>query len=151
MLAVGEQLLGTEVRDVVRYVTPFAGGVGCHGKELCGALSGGIAVIGGLFGRRTSDEDDALVHDLACRFRERFVDELGVTRCQQVRAKIKAPGGMVSSILPSRDAVEPPSGPIISAAAGTLRQLQMKHKVTARNNEFLTRIITPFYNVPITV
>ena len=96
LLAVGEHLLGAEVRDVVRYMTPFAGGVGCHNQELCGALSGGIAVIGGRFGRRSCEEDDTLVQDVASRFRQQFLEKLGATQCEQVRRLIKAPGGMGS-------------------------------------------------------
>jgi len=93
---VGERLLGTEVRDVVRYVTPFAGGVGCRKQELCGALSGGIAVIGGRLGRKSCDVDDELVQNVAWRFRERFLDKFGSTQCEQVRMRVKEPGGMGS-------------------------------------------------------
>ena len=96
LLAVGEHLLGAEVRDVVRYITPFAGGVGCQSQELCGALSGGIAVIGGRFGRRSCEEDDTLVQDMASRFRQRFLERLGETQCERVLVKVKEPGGMGS-------------------------------------------------------
>ncbi len=96
LLAVGEHVLGDEVRDVVRYVTAFAGGVGCGYQELCGALSGGIAIIGGRFGRTSCDEDEKLAQNLARRFRQSFLDEFGCTQCKQVRELLKEPGGMGS-------------------------------------------------------
>jgi C_GCAxxG_C_C family probable redox protein len=75
-------------------MTPFAGGVGCQYQEICGALSGGLAVIGGLYGRENGEQDDERAQSLACRFRQRFLDEFGVTQCDLVRKLLKEPGGM---------------------------------------------------------
>jgi len=89
LLAVGERVLGSEVQDVVRYVTAFAGGMGLSEQEACGALSGGIAVIGGRFGRTSCDQDEALAMELAVRFRQRFLDEFGCTQCARVRERFE--------------------------------------------------------------
>ena len=80
----------------VRMATAFGGGVGGTHDELCGALSGGILVIGGLHGRVTSQEDDDLAYELAKRYRSRFLEAFGDTKCAPLRAGVKAPGGLDS-------------------------------------------------------
>lgn len=89
LLAVGERVLGDEVRDAVRYVTAFGGGMGLSEQEACGALSGGIAVIGGQFGRTDCDQDESLAQELARCFRQRFLDEFGCTQCEQIRERFE--------------------------------------------------------------
>lgn len=96
MLAVGEHVLGTVDPQWVRMTSALAGGVGGTHEELCGALSGGVLVIGGAYGRASSDKDDKLARALAVRYRERFLAELGYTQCGPLREKVKAPGGMGS-------------------------------------------------------
>jgi len=56
----------------VRLSTPFAGGVGCSHMELCGALSGGLLVIGALYGREDAGTNDDLCQELALHWRDRF-------------------------------------------------------------------------------
>jgi C_GCAxxG_C_C family probable redox protein len=96
MLAVGEHVLGTVDPQWVRMSCALAGGVGGTHEEVCGALSGGVLVIGGAYGRASSDEDDQLARALAARYRERFLAELGYTQCSPLREQVKAPGGMGS-------------------------------------------------------
>lgn len=48
-------------------------------------LSGGTMILGALWGRVSSTEDDDLVRDLACQFRERFIGFAGSSQCEQVR------------------------------------------------------------------
>ncbi len=73
--------------------TALAGGVGGTQQELCGALSGGVLVIGALHGRQLPDEDDTVAYELSARFRSRFLADLGCTRCAALRAWVEAPGG----------------------------------------------------------
>ena len=75
--------------DVFRVGSGFAGGVGGCG-ELCGALTGGLIVIGLIYGR------DGLVHiddspefvesmGRSAQLCDRFRDEFGSMRCQDVQ------------------------------------------------------------------
>ena len=85
MLAVGEHLWG-EVDDRTRRMTSgLAGGLGCSYEELCGALSGGALLIGAQYGRTSADEDDEACNLRICRYRERFVQEFGTSRCFDIR------------------------------------------------------------------
>ena len=85
MLAVGEHLWG-EVDDRIRRMTSgLAGGLGCSHEELCGALSGGALLIGAQYGRTSADEDDEECNLRVSRYRERFVQEFGTSRCTDIR------------------------------------------------------------------
>lgn len=69
----------------VRLSTPFAGGVGCSHMELCGALAGGLLLIGALYGREDAHMNDDLCQELSLQWRERFLQEFGDIRCQDLR------------------------------------------------------------------
>jgi len=97
LLAVGGHVLEDLDLQCVRMATGLAGGVGDTQQEMCGALSGGVMVIGGLLGRKRLDEDDAPALALATRYRERFLAELGDTQCARLREKVVyAPDGFGS-------------------------------------------------------
>ncbi len=87
MLAVGEHLWGQVDDRIQRMASGLAGGVGCSLEELCGALSGGALVIGGLYGRMDPDADDEECNRRVCAFRERFRRAFGTTRCSEIRAR----------------------------------------------------------------
>ena len=100
MLAVGERYvddLGPQcawVDAMTRMATGFSGGLGDTREALCGALSGGVMVIGALFGRASLEEDDRPAIDLAARYRERFLETFGYTQCTMLREEVvDAPGG----------------------------------------------------------
>jgi len=94
MLAVGGHVLGEETaRRAVRLATGLAGGLGNSRQEMCGALSGGVMVIGGLYGRQSPEEDDQRARAPATRYWERFLAEFGSTRCQDVYDQIHASDG----------------------------------------------------------
>ena len=95
----GEHVLGDLGLPCARMATGFAGGVGDGRQEMCGALSGGLLVIGGLFGRTSLNEDDRPALALATRYRERFRLELGATQCARVWEISHAPGGVGSCAL----------------------------------------------------
>jgi C_GCAxxG_C_C family probable redox protein len=86
VLAVGEHLLGKVDAQVRRMATGLGGGVGNTHQEMCGALSGGVLLIGALYGRTGADEDDSRCMQLASRYREEFVRAMGTTRCGELRA-----------------------------------------------------------------
>ncbi len=86
MLAVGEQVLGYVDDQTVRMTTGFSGGSGGSHREMCGALSAGIMVIGALHGRTSPYEDDSLCQELVLRCRDRFARELGSVTCHELRS-----------------------------------------------------------------
>ena len=93
MLAVGEHLLGEIDDQTLRMTTAMGGGVGLTQQELCGALSSGVLLIGALYGRTTSAEDDAQCAQIAAHYRQRFLEEFGSTRCQDIRDRGFGSGG----------------------------------------------------------
>ena len=111
LLAVGGHVLGDLEPQCARMATGFAGGVGDTQQEMCGALSGGVLVIGGLLGRESLSESDRPALTLATRYRERFLEELGATQCARLREMVYAPGGPGSC------------APLVEKAATILLQL----------------------------
>ena len=96
MLAVGEHTMNEWDPQYVRMATAFGGGVGGTREELCGALSGGVMVVSGLYGRVTSQEDDDQAYELATRYRRQFLAEFGNAQCAPLRKGVEAPGGLDS-------------------------------------------------------
>jgi C_GCAxxG_C_C family probable redox protein len=96
LLAVGGHVLGHLEPQAARMATGLGGGVGGTHQEMCGALSGGVLVAGGLLGRQDLDQDDEPAYTLAAQFRERFLAELGDTQCERLRERVEAPGGLGS-------------------------------------------------------
>lgn len=96
LLAVGEHVLGHLKSQCARMATGFAGGVGDTQQEMCGALSGGVLVIGGLLGRESLDQDDRPALGLATQYRKRFLEELGAIQCARLWEMVHAPGGLGS-------------------------------------------------------
>ena len=87
MLAVGEYVLGKVDAQTVRMTTGFSGGIGVTYRDLCGALSSGIMIIGALYGRTQQNQDDALCLKLATNYRDRFAKTLGCIYCHELRAE----------------------------------------------------------------
>jgi C_GCAxxG_C_C family probable redox protein len=85
VLAVGEHLWGGVDDRIRRMTTGLAGGIGCSQEELCGALSGGVLVIGSLYGRTSAEANDDECNRLVCSYRERFIEEFGTSRCFDIR------------------------------------------------------------------
>ena len=90
--------------DCARLATPFAGGTGGTQQELCGALSGGMMVIGALLGRVQAGVDDQEAQDLTAAYRRRFREAFGDSQCETLRATVvHGEGGMGScSVLVAR-------------------------------------------------
>jgi C_GCAxxG_C_C family probable redox protein len=86
LLAVGGHYLGDEkVRQALPFSSSFAGGVGGSRAELCGALTGGLMVIGGLYGRVVGPIPDQQCQDLAAQFRADFLQEFGWLKCGELK------------------------------------------------------------------
>lgn len=85
VIAVGAALSGKVEDCLVKASTPFAGGVGKGYCELCGALSGGVLLIGYLYGRTNAKVDDKKCLQLAKTYRERFNKAFGTTICCELR------------------------------------------------------------------
>lgn len=101
MLAVGRHVLGEEAAGQgVRWAGGLAGGVGGSRQELCGALSGGVLVIGGICGRDQAEADLQRCRDGTARFRDLFLGEFGTTRCETLLDQVvHADGGLGSCSL----------------------------------------------------
>jgi C_GCAxxG_C_C family probable redox protein len=96
VLAVGGLVLPELQHQTIRAATGLAGGVGNTHCEVCGALSGGVLVIGACYGRESICQSDALALSLSRRYRERFAALFDETQCAKLREKVQAPGGMGS-------------------------------------------------------
>jgi len=79
--AVGGHYLGEINPQAFRISTAFEGGVGGTNEELCGALSGGLMVIGALYGRTNPRKSDYRCASMAAAYRLRFLEHFGYIRC----------------------------------------------------------------------
>ncbi len=86
LLAVGGHYLGEVSPQAVRMSSPFAGGVGNSRMDLCGALTGGLMVIGGLTGRKDASVKDERCQALAAEFRAEFLRSFGWLKCGDLKA-----------------------------------------------------------------
>jgi C_GCAxxG_C_C family probable redox protein len=93
LLAVGEHKLDKLEPQAIRMSNPFGGGVGGTREELCGALAGGLMVIGAIYGRTESSQDDEQSYAMAKRYRETFLAEFGHTPCAPIRQAFAKPDG----------------------------------------------------------
>jgi C_GCAxxG_C_C family probable redox protein len=74
-----------KVKQALPFSSSFAGGVGCSRTELCGALTGGLLVIGGLYSRQDGPTPDQQCQDLAAQFRTDFLQEFGWLKCGELK------------------------------------------------------------------
>ena len=73
---VAQEKLGKKNDDLIRALDPFGGGLGGHG-EVCGAVIGGLAAIGLLFGRDKVEEGpDMKMWVYSREFLKRFQKEI---------------------------------------------------------------------------
>lgn len=56
-----------------------------HTASLCGALAGGIMIIGYLFGRKTPEDDVTCASELTFELHKRFQETLGANMCSVLR------------------------------------------------------------------
>ena len=111
ILAVGEHVLGELDPRMVRMSTPFAGGVAGTKEEMCGALSGGLMVIGALHGRANLSDSEEAALRVAASYRERFAAAMGDTTCWPIYEQHHLPDEIGSC------------APVVKRAAGLLLDL----------------------------
>lgn len=85
MLSVGELVLDDLNDQMRRMATGFSGGVGRTQRDLCGALTAGIMIIGALHGRTRLGDDEALCMKMVNNYRDRFAHRLGSVVCYELR------------------------------------------------------------------
>ena len=85
MLSVGEQVLGDLDDRTRKMSTGFSGGVGRSLRDLCGAFTAGIMIIGAIYGRTSLDEDEDQCMIMVNNYRNRFVQRLGSVYCYKLR------------------------------------------------------------------
>jgi len=90
LLAVGEHVLDEFPTVCKRMGAGFYGGLGGTHQELCGALSGGVLVIGAWLGRSELGGDDRSAMNMAALFRARFLGKFGETQCALLRDLVHA-------------------------------------------------------------
>lgn len=88
IVAVGQDKLGKENDDVIRAMGAFGGGLGGNG-EVCGALAGGLAVLGLRYSRASADEREnpkmwSDARELMERFRDEVVNRSGSILCRDI-------------------------------------------------------------------
>jgi C_GCAxxG_C_C family probable redox protein len=82
---------------LVRLSTGLGGGVAGTRQELCGALSGGLLLIGALHGRDAPGDDDTMAYELSERYSERFRAQFGASQCARLLSTVvKGSGGLGS-------------------------------------------------------
>jgi C_GCAxxG_C_C family probable redox protein len=86
--AVGQEKLGKGSDDVIRAMGAFGGGLGGNG-EVCGALAGGLAVLGLRYSRANADEKEnpkmwTDAEELVRRFRDEIVQINGSILCRDI-------------------------------------------------------------------
>lgn len=74
-------------QNLARIANPFGGGMADCG-DTCGALIGGLMVIGYIYGRRNLSEDQTLSWQLSRAYHEGFRQEFGDTTCYGIRGKV---------------------------------------------------------------
>ena len=76
--------LGFDLADALRIATPFGGGMG-HNSQVCGAVSGGLLVIGLVKGISVPDRDKKYAcYALAADFQSRFEARHGALTCPKL-------------------------------------------------------------------
>jgi C_GCAxxG_C_C family probable redox protein len=88
IVVVGQEKLGTGNDDVIHAMGAFGGGLGGNG-EVCGALAGGLAVLGLRHSRAHNDEKEnpkmwADAQELVRRFRNEIVNQAGTIDCREI-------------------------------------------------------------------
>ncbi|MDA8163102.1 MAG: C-GCAxxG-C-C family protein [Desulfobacteraceae bacterium] len=71
--AIAEKFGMEPSEDVIAALSPFGGGIGCNG-DVCGVLSGAVAAVGFLMGKRAPGQKD---HKEMWRLSRRVVDAFG--------------------------------------------------------------------------
>ena len=96
VLMAGANFLGQEAPNIPRLATPFGGGLSGSGYT-CGAVTGGLMVIGLCHGRDEAADLAAKrkAYNLADKLRETFVKRFGCVNCRDLSGvDFKTPAGV---------------------------------------------------------
>lgn len=86
VLWAGAQVFPHIITDpMLKLATPFAGGIGCTYDGLCGALTGGVMVIGAVFGRMDGVQDYTLCQELASKYFKEFKNNFKYVNCDDLK------------------------------------------------------------------
>ncbi|MGD1046924.1 MAG: C-GCAxxG-C-C family protein [Bacteroidota bacterium] len=84
-----QELVPTGNKSSCKVASGFCGGIGKCKQDICGALSGGIIVLGSFYGREKGGEDINKLVFLAAELRRLFLDEFKSTVCKNVIENIE--------------------------------------------------------------
>jgi C_GCAxxG_C_C family probable redox protein len=85
MLSVGEHVLDDLDDQTRKMATGFSGGVGRTHRDLCGAFTAGVMIIGALYGRTNVEEDEIQCMRVVENYRHRFSEVLSSIYCYKLR------------------------------------------------------------------
>lgn len=90
LMTLGLEMRGETNPELIRAMHGLSGGLGFSG-ELCGALTGGGALLGVYAGKGTLEEEEDLrlffmTQDLVKWFKEEFNEQFGGIRCEEILA-----------------------------------------------------------------
>jgi len=93
VLAAVQDLFEVKNDDVFRAASGLAGGIGLCGDGCCGAYTGGVMVLGQLYGRVRENFLDPnrtrkRTFDLAKKLHDKFIAEYGTVICRDIQQKI---------------------------------------------------------------
>jgi len=81
-----------ENKDIFQAACPLSGGLGATTEGTCGALSGGVMILGYLWGRNKEEfekgTNDRESQALAKLLYDRFIQEHGSCRCKDIQTKL---------------------------------------------------------------
>jgi C_GCAxxG_C_C family probable redox protein len=93
VIAALQDVLDARNDDVFKAATGLAGGTGLTCDSGCGAYTGAVLVLSSLVGRERNDFSDPggvrfKTHELARKFREKFIQEYGSVICRDIQTKV---------------------------------------------------------------
>jgi C_GCAxxG_C_C family probable redox protein len=88
-----ELVHGSADPSLMKVSNAFMGGIAGTQQHICGAVSGGLIVLGSLFGRTQPEEDDALLTRLCLEYLYNFEAKCGADSllCFELRERRKVP------------------------------------------------------------
>jgi C_GCAxxG_C_C family probable redox protein len=91
-IAAALETLGIQADDVFRAASGLADGIGLTGDGSCGALTGGVMVLGLVRGRKREHFGDPFAalasYQLARRLHQHFVSRYGSCRCHDIQERL---------------------------------------------------------------
>ena len=104
VIAVGNKVFDRLSEAEIKCASGFNGGIGSTHLGHCGALTGGIVLIGAVTGRSSPDQDNQKCKLLAKEYYERFSSLYGCTQCDEIKQKIREIDGCDSCRILLRNA-----------------------------------------------